>query len=87
MPHKFHLYLILIGIFFSGFTGPPKVEQIDLATVRVSWDGLVTQRECADQFLVKYWQRSNPQSYITTELLDRNAVTIDVKVQIPIRDS
>jgi hypothetical protein len=49
----------------SGFTGPPKVEQIDLATVRVSWEGLVTQRECADQFLVKYWQRTNPQSYLT----------------------
>jgi hypothetical protein len=53
----------------SGFTGPPKVEQIDLATVRVSWEGLVTQRECADQFLVKYWQRTNPQSYLTSDLV------------------
>ena len=64
----------------SGFTGPPRVEQLDLATVRVSWEGLVTQRECADQFLVKFWQRSNPQSYSTSELLDRNANSVDVKV-------
>ena len=43
------------------FTGPPKVEQIDIRTVRVSWFGLVKMRECADEFLVKYWQRNDPQ--------------------------
>lgn len=63
-----------------GFTGPPKVEQIDLQNVRVSWDGLVTQRDCADQFLVKYWQRSNPQDYSTSDLLDVNANSVVVKV-------
>ncbi len=43
------------------FTGPPKVEQVDMRTVRVSWFGLVKQRKCADQFLVKFWQRNSPQ--------------------------
>jgi len=47
--------------WFSGFTGPPLVEQVNLTHVRVSWEGLVKYRKCADQFLVKYWQKSSPQ--------------------------
>lgn len=43
------------------FTGPPVVEQVDIRQVRVSWFGLVSQRNCADQFLVKYWQKTSPQ--------------------------
>ena len=38
------------------FTSTPNIEQINLATVRVSWDGIVKNRECVDQFLVKYWK-------------------------------
>ncbi len=62
------------------FTGPPKVEQIDMRTVRVSWFGLVSMRECADQFLVKYWQENNPQGYKLSDLTpnDANFINIDV---------
>jgi len=38
-----------------GFKQAPKIQQINLAIVRVSWDGIVKNRECVDQFLVKYW--------------------------------
>jgi hypothetical protein len=45
------------------FKGPPVVEQVDLYTVRVSWDGLVINRQCTYQFLVKYWLRNSPRHY------------------------
>ena len=62
------------------FTGPPIVQQVDLQTVRVSWDGLVEMRECTDQFLVKYWQKTNPQKYDLTELVNPQVSSIDIKV-------
>ena len=43
------------------FSGPPEVSQIDLFTVLVEWKNLVSEVECADQFLVKYWQHNSPQ--------------------------
>ena len=32
-----------------GFEGPPTVRQISLDRVRVSWEGAIKNRECADQ--------------------------------------
>ena len=32
-------------------------------TVRVSWKDIVMNRECADQFLVKYWPIIQPMQY------------------------
>ena len=63
-----------------GFTGPPVVRQVDIRTVRVSWFGLVTERDCADQFLVKYWPRTAPQNYMTTALVDNDINFIDIEV-------
>ena len=62
------------------FTGPPIVKQVDLQTVRVSWSGLVEMRECTDQFLVKYWKKTNPQGYKLTKMVNRQVSTIDIKV-------
>lgn len=63
-----------------GFTGPPKLEQVSIDTVRVSWDGIVKHRDCADQFLVKFWPRSSPQQYATSDLVPPNVDFIDLKV-------
>ena len=38
------------------FKQAPKIQQINLALVRVSWEDIVENRECVDQFLVKYWK-------------------------------
>ena len=46
----------------SGFRGPPAVEQVSLTSVRVSWAGLVTRKDCADSFLVSYWLAKNQLS-------------------------
>jgi hypothetical protein len=38
------------------FTAPPLVEQVSVNHLRVVWsDGIISRRECADQFLVKFW--------------------------------
>ena len=43
--------------------GPPTVHQVKIDKVRVSWKDIVKNRECADQFLVKYWPRNQPMQY------------------------
>ena len=67
------------------FTGPPVVSQVDYQTVRVSWFGLVQMRECTDQFLVKYWQKNDPQGYNLTQLLNPQVNSVDIKV-VPMVD-
>jgi len=62
------------------FTGPPVVQQVDLRTVRVTWEGLIEEVECADQFLVKYWQKNTPQAWILTDLLKTDQFTIDIEI-------
>ena len=39
------------------------MHQVQFDTVRVSWKDIVMNRECADQFLVKYWPRNQPMQY------------------------
>jgi len=62
------------------FTGKPVVQQVDLRTVRVSWNGLVKSVECADQFLVKYWPKNNPQGYTLSELIQTDQFSIDITI-------
>lgn len=62
------------------FTGPPVVQQVDLGTVRVSWSGLVEYIECADNFLVKYWQKHDIANYEMTELIDTKQFSVDIQV-------
>ena len=64
-----------------GFSGPPVVEQVYMDTVNVSWAGLEINKECADQFLVKYWQRSRPSHYLTTEYIPTNISFVTIKVK------
>ena len=52
------------------FISDPKVSQISLGKVRISWVGVVKQRECADSFLVKYWRTSTPSNYKLTDPID-----------------
>lgn len=65
-----------------GFNGTPKVEQIDIQTVRVSWLGITTQTECADHFLVKYWKISRRSSleYNMTNLVNNDKFSINIRV-------
>lgn len=60
------------------FTAIPIVQQVDLRTVRVTWEGIVEYEKCVDNYLVKYWQKSNPQGYKMTELIDKQHYTSDI---------
>jgi len=62
------------------FTAVPLVQQVDLRTVRVTWEGLVQYEKCVDNYLVKYWQKSNPQGYQMTDLIDKEHRTSDIIV-------
>ena len=52
-----------------GFTSGPRVEQVSLTRVRVSWAGIVTKISCADQFIVKWWIKNDPNDYGLSRLL------------------
>ena len=60
------------------FTAQPIVQQVDLRTVRVTWEGIVEYEKCVDNYLVKYWQKSNPRGYNMTELIDKQHYTSDI---------
>ena len=51
------------------FTGAPNVVQVDTTVVQVSWGNIIETRECADQFVVKYWKSRRPNDYIMTDLI------------------
>ena len=62
------------------FTASPKVEQISLYGVRVSWREIVKHRECADNFVVKYWPRWSPNDYQVSDLVDKDSNYADIDV-------
>ena len=64
-----------------GFKDQPTVQQIAIDKVRLSWGETVETRECADQFLVKYWiKNQGPDKYQSTEMVNNTADSIDIKV-------
>lgn len=69
-----------------GFSAPPKVEQISLTSVRVSWEGLVTRIDCADQFIVKSWNKRNPNDYQMSDLLPVTQFSYTVTDLVPNQD-
>jgi len=47
--------------------GPPVLEQMSLTSVRVSWQGLLEQPECADKIVVKHFKGSERLNYKISE--------------------
>eukprot|EP00090_Calanus_glacialis_P044548 TRINITY_DN7958_c0_g1_i1.p1 TRINITY_DN7958_c0_g1~~TRINITY_DN7958_c0_g1_i1.p1 ORF type:complete len:303 (+),score=54.31 TRINITY_DN7958_c0_g1_i1:436-1344(+) len=69
-----------------GFKDAPLVQQVTLTSVKVSWHGLVTRAECADQFIVKSWNRRNPNDYKMSDLLPLNQFSYIVTDLVPNQD-
>lgn len=67
------------------FTAAPRVEQVSISKVRLSWKGIVGQRKCVDAFLVKYWHSSMPSGFQLTDLVkpDINFIEIEVVPKVP----
>ena len=62
------------------FSSAPTVTQIDIRTVDVSWANRVVSRECADNFLVKYWPKSAPNEYHVTDLISNEADSVRIEL-------
>ena len=78
-PKHIEAYCYQIGLN-PGFSGPPVVSTISDNVVRISWKDVVTKRECADGFMVKYWKRGFPNNFMMSKLLDAEANFIDLTV-------
>ena len=85
VPAGSEAYCALLGQN-PGFTGPPRVQQLSLTSVRVSWEGLVTRLDCADQFIVKSWNSHNPNDYQMSDLLPLTQFTHVVRDLLPNQD-
>jgi len=66
-----------------GWRDAPKVEQLSLTAVRLSWEGLLTRAECADQLIVKSWNSRNPNDYKMSDLLDLSTTSHIVTDIVP----
>lgn len=67
------------------FVKGPKVEQVSLTSVVLTWKGLVKQDDCADQFLVKWWNRNDPGSYELSDMLTTSTTSYQVNGLAPHR--
>ena len=63
-----------------GFSDVPSVTQLTPWMVRVSWKEVVTQRECSDHFLVKYWRTDEPQTPMISKLVGQQVSHLDLEV-------
>lgn len=64
-----------------GFSDKPAVKQLSPWSVRVSWEQIVTQRECSDHFLVKYWKTNEPNNIMMSNIVDSNTNHLDIDVE------
>ncbi len=48
-----------------GFKGRPKVKQVTIDRVKISWAGKIDRVTCVDNFVVKYWQRLDAREFKT----------------------
>ena len=60
--------------------------QVSLTSVQVSWHGLATRVECADQFIVKSWLARNPNDYKMSDLLQTSQYSFVVEDLLPNQD-
>lgn len=60
------------------FARPPRISQIHLHKVNVSWDGIVRNSECADGFFVQFWNNLNEIK--STEEVEPGRTFIEVDV-------
>lgn len=88
------LLLFVIRLSSSYCTGPganptfisgPTVQQVSLTSVLLSWEGLVKRLDCADQFVVKWWNRNDPSDYELSEMLMTSTTSWQVNHLIPHR--
>merc|ERR1712141_776125 len=64
------------------FNGAPKVEQVDIDKVKVSWVGVVANLGCLDFFVINYWEKGANKVHDGTFVgpLGANQFSTEIKV-------
>jgi len=81
------LVISLVPLVNGGCTskfGAPKVEQVALDKVKVSWDGLVPNfLSCWDFFIIRYWEEGKDEVHDATSVgpLGANQFSTEIKVK------
>ena len=65
------------------FQSAPKVTQMSITKVQVSWKGIVSSQECADQFVVKYWKKGSEQKWKMSEKVSTEIDGVILKGIVP----
>jgi len=65
------------------WSGPPKVEQVSLTSVRVSWPGILQREDCADSILIKFYKGDNTNDFGMSEPLNVTTNTYIVRDVVP----
>ena len=48
----------------------------------MSWEGLVTNPQCADDYVVKYWPRLTPNNYQLSSTTLENEIVLEVSPRV-----
>merc|ERR1712141_92153 len=64
------------------FNGAPKVEQVDIDKVKVSWVGVVPNLGCLDFFVINYWEKGRHKVHDGTPVgpLGANQFSTEIEV-------
>ena len=63
------------------FNGAPKVEQVEIDKVKVSWHGVVANLGCLDFFVINYWEKGTSKAHDGTFVkLNANQFSTEIKV-------
>jgi len=64
------------------FIAAPMVEQTALDRLRITWSSsIIRRRECADQFLVKFWPCGHRELWMTSRLVQRHVNSVEIRLQ------
>jgi len=65
------------------WNGAPEVEQMNMTTVRVSWQGVLKKKNCADKIFVKYWIENRGNDYDQTDRFSPETINnCTIKIEI-----
>ena len=62
------------------FNSAPKVEQVEIDKVKVSWHGVVANLGCLDDFVLNHWEKGTPKKYGTFKKLNANQFSTEIEV-------
>jgi len=76
------LVISLVPLVNGGcrFNSAPKVEQVEIDKVKVSWDGVVANLGCLDDFVLNHWEKGTPKKYGNIERFNAKKFSTEIEV-------